>query len=63
MLVIDCGECALEGTSACVDCVVTYLVGREPGEALVVDAAEVRALATLANAGLAPVLRHKRRCR
>ena len=63
MLVIDCGECALEGTSACVDCVVTYLVGHEPGEAVVVDAAEVRALATLADAGLAPVLRHRRRCR
>jgi hypothetical protein len=63
VLVIDCAECALEGTSACVDCVVTYLVGREPGEAVVVDAAEVRALATLASAGLAPVLRHRRRCR
>jgi len=63
VLVIDCGECVLEGTAACADCVVTFLVGREPGEPVVVDVAEVRALATLAQAGLAPVLRHRRRCR
>ena len=63
MLVIDCAECALEGTSACVDCVVTYLVGHEEGAAVVIDAAEVRALATLAQGGLTPVLRHRRRCR
>jgi hypothetical protein len=63
VLVIDCAECVLEGTAACADCVVTFLVGREPGEAVVVDVAEVRALATLAQAGLAPVLRHRRRCR
>ncbi len=61
VLRIDCAECVLEGTSACVDCVVTFLVDREPGEAVVVDAAEVRALGALARGGLAPVLRHRRR--
>jgi hypothetical protein len=61
VLRIDCAECVLEGTSACHDCVVTFLIGREPGTAVVVDAAEVRALRALAQGGLAPALRHRRR--
>ncbi len=61
VLRIDCAECVLEGTSACVDCVVTWLVGHEPGDAVVVDAAEVRTLGALARGGLAPVLRLRRR--
>ena len=61
VLRIDCDECALQGTAACVDCVVTFLVDRDPGTAVVVDAAEVRALRALARGGLAPALRHRRR--
>ena len=61
VLRIDCGECVLDGTAACADCVVTFLVGHEPGTAVVVDAAEVRALGALARGGLAPALRHRRR--
>ena len=61
VLRIDCAECVLEGTAACVDCVVTFLVGHEPGAAVVVDAAEVRALGALARGGLAPSLRHRTR--
>lgn len=61
VLRIDCAECVLEGTAACVDCVVTFLVDREPGCALVVDVAEARALQALARGGLAPRLRHRRR--
>ena len=61
VLRIDCAECVLDGTSACVDCVVPFLVGHEPGTAVVVDAAEVRALGALARNGLAPTLRHRRR--
>jgi hypothetical protein len=61
VLRIDCAECVLEGTSACVDCVVTFLVGREAGTPVIVDAAEVRALGALARGGLAPVLRHQPR--
>ena len=61
VLRIDCGECVLEGTSACVDCVVTFIVDRTPGEAVVVDAAEVRTLGALARCGLAPTLRHRPR--
>lgn len=61
VLRIDCAECSLEGTAACVDCVVTYLVGHEPGTAVVVDAAEAAMLRALARGGLAPMLRHRRR--
>ena len=61
VLRIDCADCALQGTAACVDCVVTFLVDRDPGTAVVVDAAEARALRALARGGLAPALRHRRR--
>jgi hypothetical protein len=55
---IDCDECVMQGTSTCDDCVVSFVVGREPGTALVIDAAEVRAVRLLAGAGLLPELRH-----
>ncbi|HJR24238.1 MAG TPA: hypothetical protein VJ804_02110 [Acidimicrobiales bacterium] len=58
---ISCDECAMEGTSACEDCVVTYLCSREPDEAVVIDVEEIRALRLLERGGLAPALRHRRR--
>jgi len=58
---IDCDECSMQGTEACADCVVTFLCQREPGDAIVVDLAEYRALELLAESGLAPSLRHRRR--
>jgi len=58
---IDCDECAMQGTSACDDCVVTFICSREPGEAVVVDVAEARAIRLLSGAGLLPELRHVRR--
>jgi hypothetical protein len=61
VLTIDCAECSLEGTSACADCVVTFLCGREPDEAVVIDVAEARAVRLLGQAGLVPTLRHQRR--
>jgi hypothetical protein len=60
-MVIDCGECRMQGTDACDDCVVTFIVGREPGDALVIDVEEQRAVRLLAEAGLVPRLRHQRR--
>ena len=51
----------MEGTDACADCVVTFLCAREPGEAVVIDADEARALRLLERGGLAPTLRHRRR--
>lgn len=58
---IDCDDCRLQGTEACQDCVVTFICGREPDDAVVIDAAEYRAVRALADAGLVPRLRHERR--
>lgn len=71
--VIDCGTCIGRETSACVDCVVTFLfredsqtaaVGQsiEPGAtatAIIFDISEIRAMRALAEAGLVPTLRHR----
>jgi hypothetical protein len=56
---IDCDECRMQDTEACADCVVTFIVGREPGDAVVIDVAEARAVRLLAQAGLVPDLRHE----
>ena len=58
---IDCDQCCMQGTDACGDCVVTYVCSREPGDALIVDLGEYRALEMLAESGLVPTLRHQRR--
>ncbi len=55
---IDCDDCTMAETSACDDCVVSFILRREPGEALVIDAEEERALRTLQDGGLVPELRH-----
>lgn len=60
-LTIDCGTCRMQHTPACEDCVVTYLVGREADDAVVVEADEFAALRRLGAAGLVPELRHRRR--
>ena len=59
--IIDCGECVMAGTSACDDCVVTFIVDRKPGDAVVIDAEEERALRALGERGLVPRLRHRPR--
>jgi len=60
-ITISCDDCAMRDTEACDDCVVTFLCGREPGEGIVIDAAEARAVRLLSRAGLAPQLRHVER--
>jgi hypothetical protein len=61
VLRIDCDDCAMQGTDCCADCLVTFICSREPGEAVVVDVAEARALRMLSEAGLLPASRHIRR--
>ena len=56
-LTIDCDRCALNQTEACEDCVVSFVLGREPDDAVVIDAEEARAMRLLGRAGLVPVLR------
>ena len=58
---IDCDECRCQHTTACDDCVVSFVLHRQPGEALWVDDQEARAVGLLADAGLVPRLRHRRR--
>ena len=60
-MTIDCDECVAAGTDACADCVVSFIVGREPGEAIVIDVEAERAVRALADGGLVPRLRHRRR--
>ena len=59
--VIDCADCAHRGTPVCDDCVVSFIVGRAPEDALVVDADEARAVRLLGQAGLVPRVRHQAR--
>jgi hypothetical protein len=61
MRIIDCDECVMQHTQACDDCVVTFVLSREPGDALVIDADEERAVRALQRAGLVPDLRHHAR--
>lgn len=56
---VDCADCAHRATPVCDDCVVSFIVGREPDDALVVDADEARAVRLLAHAGLVPGVRHE----
>ena len=58
---VDCADCAHQQSSVCDDCVVSFIVGREPDDAVVVDAAEARAVRLLEQAGLVPGVRHSRR--
>jgi hypothetical protein len=58
---ISCGDCVMQSTPACDDCVVTFICGREPDEAVIIDVAEARAVRLLGEAGLVPPLRQVRR--
>jgi hypothetical protein len=61
MRIIDCDQCAMQHTEVCADCVVSFVLSREPGEALVIDADEERAVRAMQRAGLLPDLRHRSR--
>jgi hypothetical protein len=56
-MLIDCDDCRMRHTSTCADCVVTFVADRRPGDALVIDLAEERAVRLLGAAGLVPQLR------
>lgn len=55
-MLIDCDDCAMQHSSACDDCVVTFILGAQPGP-LEIDASESEALDNLASEGLVPKLR------
>ncbi len=57
-MTIDCGTCSRQDTSTCDDCVVSFIVNREPEEAVVINVAEFSALKRLQSAGMVPDLLH-----
>ena len=57
-LSIDCSTCSQRHTATCDGCMVTFICSREPGDAVVVDLGEFRALKVLGDSGLVPPLRH-----
>jgi len=60
---IDCADCTLQGTDACDDCLVSFVLGRDPDDAVVIDAEEARAVRSLSRVGLLPAIRHVPRTR
>ncbi len=60
-LCIDCQACSLRETNACQDCVVSFLLNREPDDAIIIDVEEVRGLRLLERAGLVPGIRFHER--
>lgn len=58
VLTISCDSCVMRATSACDDCVVSFVCDRDDGP-LRLDADEVHAVRLLAEAGLVPTLRHR----
>lgn len=53
-MIVDCDRCEVRG-GACQDCVITVLLGAPPG-GVELDGAELRALDTVAEAGMVPCL-------
>jgi hypothetical protein len=54
---ISCDDCVMQNTRTCDDCVVTFICGRQPGDAVTLDVADVRAVRLLGEVGLVPQLR------
>jgi len=61
VLSFSCSQCSFEGTSACDDCVVSFVLDRDPEDAVVIDADEARAMRLLHQAGLVPSLKFEGR--
>ncbi len=59
-LTIDCADCAYQHSAVCDDCVVTFILGRQVDDAVIIDADEARAVRLLERGGLVPALRHRR---
>ncbi|NLA34649.1 MAG: hypothetical protein GX868_03055 [Actinobacteria bacterium] len=55
----SCTECVKCNTDACSDCVVSFILSREPDDAVVLNLDEHRALRRLAAGGMLPGVRHE----
>lgn len=58
-LTVDCGTCVMRETTACDDCLVTFICDRRPDDAVVISLDEMRSMRLLTDAGLLPHLRHQ----
>lgn len=61
-ITISCDDCRMQCTSACDDCVVTFLLRDEASvdpEPLVLDLDQVRVVRLLGKAGLVPGLKYE----
>jgi hypothetical protein len=58
---VSCNDCEFDGTETCNDCVVNFLLGHDPQDAVIFNAADARAMRLLQDGGLIPELRHQRR--
>jgi hypothetical protein len=56
-ITISCDDCVLRRTDTCQDCLVSFVLDRDPEDAVVIDAEEARAVRLLARGGLVPHLR------
>ena len=53
-ITISCEDCSRQSTAACNGCLVSFILDRSPGDAVVFDVEEARALRVLNGAGLVP---------
>jgi Zn-finger protein len=60
-IVISCDDCAMQHSEVCEDCLVSFILSRDPDDAVVIDAEEARALRMMTKVGLVPRPRHVRR--
>ncbi len=56
---ISCDDCVMVYTQVCDGCVVSFICDREPDDAVIVDAAQERAIRALGAVGLLPPLLHQ----
>ncbi|MDQ4149288.1 MAG: hypothetical protein M3164_04755 [Actinomycetota bacterium] len=60
-MIIDCQQCEMQHTQHCDDCFVMAVLNRSQGQPLVIDPQQEPAITRLQDAGLAPVLKFKKK--
>ena len=60
-MIIDCKDCEMYQTDHCEDCFVMAVLTRRGEEPLELEEDERKAMASLQKAGLAPILKFRRR--
>lgn len=58
---ISCDDCELRASRSCAGCLVSFVLDREPGDAVILDAEEARAVRVLQRAGLVAPSRFRSR--